>query len=152
MLRSCAAKPLLLASLRACTSCCHATVVTEGESQGAARADAAFDPDPAIMELDEHPRQRQAEAGALLSPERSRSDGTPRRGGPASRARSPVRCVADSNVLLALERWALMSMRSPSGVNVTAFQSRLEMTWRIFRASPSIVPSRSSQLTESVVL
>jgi len=42
--------------------------------------------------------------------------------------------------------------RPPSGVNLIAFDSRLSRTWRIFRSSPCIGPSRSSSVMCSAML
>ena len=91
---------------------------------------------PAVQ-LDQLLGQGEPEARALpLLGAESRSAGTPRRCAPGPPGRSPGRCRRPRRAPRRLARGADVDA-PPCGVNLTAFESRLNTTWRMRRSSAS---------------
>ena len=120
------------------------------EHERAPLAELAVDPDPAAVQLDEPLREREAEAGSLpLLDRRPRSAGTPRRSARDPRRRCRDRCRRPRPAPRRSTRAALTSTAPPSGVNFTAFESRLKITCRIRRSSPSTTSTSGSAASAS---
>ena len=119
----------------------------EREDEAAAVPGLALDPDPAAVQLDEALREREPEPGALalLAPRR-RSAGTPRRSAPGPRARCPARCRSPTPAPRRRPAPTATTTLPPSGVNLTAFESRLKITWRNRRSSPSTRSTSGAEL------
>src|SRR5205807_1859226 len=121
------------------------------EREDRAPADLGVDPDRAAVQLDEAPAQRQPEAGALALPRLVPRLPKLLEDGRLLPGRDPDPRVSHRNFDLVVRSPRGHRDRAASGVNLTAFVSRLNTTCLTFRSSASTQPTSPSTSSDSAI-